>query len=214
MRQYCNAYSQAWTLANKTKVAPDEWLEEARRALVDYGAAGVKVDRLAKSLNVTRGGFYYHFKNQQDLMTRLVEHWVKTNEMIPDRPDPSSPKEALHALHEIAERLALQEEFCPAFDLAMREWARFDEEVGKTVDKIDTARLAKLRILFSALGCDEDETGVRAIAFYCHHIGYYAVGRHELDTRKERLRWAPVYLSILCGAQYVAAAEQSAHKRM
>lgn len=208
MRQFRNPYSQAWTLANKTKTAPDEWLEEARRALVDNGAAGVKVDRLAKSLNVTRGGFYYHFKNQQDLMNRLVEHWVKTNQMIPNNPTPSSPEEALTALRDIAERLALQEEFCPAFDLAMREWARVDDEVSKTVDEVDTRRLEKLRVLFSALGCDKDEAGVRASAFYCHHIGYYAVGRHELDTRKERLRTAPVYLSILCGARYTAAAEQ------
>lgn len=200
-------------MPNKTKVAPDEWLEEARRALVDYGAAGVKVDRLAKSLNVTRGGFYHHFKNQQDLMNRLVEHWVRTNDMIPGGPEPSSPEDALNALHKIAERLALQEEFCPAFDLAMREWARVDEEVGKIVDGVDTARLAKLHVLFSALGCDEDEAGVRARAFYCHHIGYYAIGRHELDTRKERLRSAPVYLSILCGARYIAAAEQGERKQ-
>ena len=127
-------------MANITKVPPEQWLEEARRALIKYGIAGVKVDRLAKSLKVTRGGFYHHFKNQQDLLDRLVQHWAKTNDMLPKTQGVSSPKEALDKLNEIVERLVLQEEYSPPFDMAIREWARVDQRVSKAVDKVDAQR--------------------------------------------------------------------------
>jgi hypothetical protein len=35
----------------------EDWLDAARRVLIDEGISAVKIDRLAKDSNVTRGGF-------------------------------------------------------------------------------------------------------------------------------------------------------------
>src|SRR3546814_4494765 len=48
------------------KVTREGWLNCARVALIEDGIEGVKVDRLAKRVKVTRGGFYHHFKNHKD----------------------------------------------------------------------------------------------------------------------------------------------------
>ena len=48
-------------MPNVVKTPAETWVDCARTALIADGLEGVKVDRLAKSLGVTRGGFYHHF---------------------------------------------------------------------------------------------------------------------------------------------------------
>src|SRR5690349_5495624 len=57
----------------------DAWLAIARQHLVRYGVSSVKVERLAKALGVTRGGFYWHFKNLDDLLSSLLSDWEVNN---------------------------------------------------------------------------------------------------------------------------------------
>src|SRR3546814_10858022 len=54
------------------KVTREGWLNCARVALIEDGIEGVKVDRLAKRVKVTRGGFYHHFKNHNKLDRKSV----------------------------------------------------------------------------------------------------------------------------------------------
>ncbi len=199
-------------MANTTKITPEEWLETAKQALIQDGVAGVKVDRLAKTLGVTRGGFYHHFKNQQDIIDRLVQHWVDTNDMLPPLEGVSTATEAADKLHELVQRVVLEEDFSSSFDLAIREWARIDEQIKKTVDRVDAGRIRRLKKLFLALGCDEEEAAFRARVFYFHQIGYYAMGYHTRQTRSKRLTAAPIYLHILCGQRYSEAVEKSNRK--
>ena len=199
-------------MANTTKITPEEWLETAKDALIKEGVAGVKVDRLAKTLGVTRGGFYHHFKNQQDIIDRLVKHWRETNDILPPLGDLSSPAKAAEKLNELVQRVILEEDFSPSFDLAIREWARVDDKIKKAVDKVDASRIRKLVELFKALGCDEEEASIRARVFYFHQIGYYTMGYHMRQSRSKRLMTAPIYMRILCGQRYIETAEAESRK--
>lgn len=199
-------------MVNTTKIPPEVWLETAKQALIKRGVSGVKVDKLAKTLGVTRGGFYHHFKSQKDLIERLVKYWAKTNDMFPDMNELASPSEALRTLNVITERLILEKEFSPAFDLAIREWARVDPDLKKSIDLVDKSRIQRLTSLFTALGCDCEEAPIRARVFYFHQIGYYAMGYHMIQAREERLTTRPIYLRILCGKRYIEAAEAESRK--
>ena len=196
-------------MANTTKTTPEEWLETAKHALIKDGVAGVKVDRLAKTLGVTRGGFYHHFKNQQDLIDQLVQHWVATNDMVPSMAGVSNPAEAADKLQELVQRVILEEDFSPSFDLAIREWARVDACIKNIVDRVDAKRIRRLKKLFLCLGCDEEEAPIRARVFYFHQIGYYTLGYHERQARSKRLLAAPIYLRILCGEHYIRTADSA-----
>lgn len=200
-------------MANVTKISPEKWIEAARQALIADGAAGVKVDRLAKSLGVTRGGFYHHFENQQDLIDRLVQHWVDTNDMLPAVDGVSSRADALRIFDDLIERVVLEEAFSPSFDLAIREWARIDDRIKKTVDKVDGGRIRRLTKLFLALGCGEEEAAIRARVFYFHQIGFYMMGYHTRQSRSKRLAAAPAYMSILCGERYTDPAGRKSRQR-
>ena len=53
----------------------DLWLEKALEVLEAEGVNAVKIDRLAKLLETSRSGFYWHFKDRQDLLSCLL-HWA------------------------------------------------------------------------------------------------------------------------------------------
>ncbi|MBN8955202.1 MAG: helix-turn-helix transcriptional regulator [Rhizobiales bacterium] len=74
------------------KIIAETWIDTARRSLIEEGIAAVKVDRLAKRLGVTRGGFYHNFKDRGDLLTQLLHHWETTCHFLPEvrrQPRPS-----------------------------------------------------------------------------------------------------------------------------
>ena len=54
------------------------WLSEAMEVLRESGVDHVKVEPLAKRLGVTKGSFYWHFKDRPDLLRALPEYWVES----------------------------------------------------------------------------------------------------------------------------------------
>lgn len=194
-------------MANIVKVSADQWIEAAKNALVRDGLSGVKVDRLAKELGVTRGGFYHNFSSQRELLERLVEHWAKNNDLVPVSFKAKTPSDALRALEELTVHIQQERDFSPAFELAIREWARVDKSVRKTVDRVDRVRMGRMTKLFSALGCDKTEAPIRAKVFYFHQLGFYSLGYHERMTARERAKDTSTYLRILCGKRFIEAAE-------
>jgi len=202
-----------WTIvANTVKTPASTWLEAAKTALIADGIAGVKVDRLAKKLGVSRGGFYHHFSNLADILDRLTDLWAESNIFLPRVGAVTSPSEALKAIEKLIEHLVAEENYSPEFELAIREWSRVDPRVKTRVDAVDTARITELGQWFRALGCDDDEAAIRAQVLYLHQLGYYSLGHHAQHTKTERMQTGPVYLRILCGRRYLEAAEAEAQK--
>lgn len=198
---------------NTVKIPAEVWIETAKEALVDDGLEGVKIDRLAKKLGVTRGGFYHHFEGRSDLLGRLIDHWAGSNDFIPRVTGIDTPRQAIDALHQMADTLIAEKRFLPAFDLAVREWARIDPRIEKIVIKVDEARIARLTRIFSALGYAAEEAVIRARVFYFHQIGFYRLGHHRRQSKAERRRNAPIYLKIVCGPRYDAAISEAGQAR-
>jgi AcrR family transcriptional regulator len=58
-----------------TVLARRDWIDAGLELLVGKGVDHVKITRLADALGVTRGSFYWHFKDRDDLLSALVEDW-------------------------------------------------------------------------------------------------------------------------------------------
>jgi len=205
-----NVWNESAPMPNIVKVPAEMWIKTARKALIAEGLGGVKVDRLAKMLGVSRGGFYHNFKSHDELMDRLLEDWATSNEFVPMQTSYDSPAEAFAAFEEMIDRMILEKDFSSAFEMAVREWGRIDAKVKRIVDRVDNERIERLTALFSALGCDEAEAPIRARILYYHQIGFYALGHQKHQSKADRLRTAPIYLSILCGPHYHDAEKLSA----
>ena len=49
----------------RTQLDRNEWIDSAIAALADEGLAGMRVEILAKRFGVTKGSFYWHFKDRK-----------------------------------------------------------------------------------------------------------------------------------------------------
>jgi AcrR family transcriptional regulator len=190
------------------RVTPETWIATARKALVEEGISGVKVDRLANRLGVTRGGFFHHFRDREVLLDRLILHWEKTCQFLPSNSPGDSPGDAIVWLDKVIDRLISEDGYDHQFDMAVREWSRSDQRAAWAIERADRERITTLEQFFEALGYAPHEALIRARVFYYHQIGYYAIDVHE--TIAERRRNAGTYMDILCGADRLSAARTKA----
>lgn len=58
------------------RLTREEWLAKALEVLARKGVAGMRIDALSKALGVTKGSFYWHFKNRDDFTKNLLDYWM------------------------------------------------------------------------------------------------------------------------------------------
>jgi AcrR family transcriptional regulator len=162
-------------LSTRSRTAPQNsqldaaaWIEAALDALAEGGVEAVRVDPLAKRLGVTRGSFYWHFKDRAALHQAMLKQWRKgATYQVGDRLERAAPDAgerlrrtlALPASGPRATRAA-------AIEMAIRLWARRDEEAASAVKRIDHHRLSYYAKLFTELGHAPNEARRRAYLFY------------------------------------------------
>jgi AcrR family transcriptional regulator len=173
------------------------WLETARQALIQEGTAGVEINKLAKRLGVSRGGFYWFFKDRAQLLNELLAYWVKAGTVLFERilqdPGRNGMEEYLAMTH-----LWIDEnEYDPKWDGAVRDWARISETARKVVQAVDAKRIAVLEQIFTDMGYKGKEAHIRARVMYYHQVGYYAMGVQE--SRRKRRALIPYYRKVLTG---------------
>jgi AcrR family transcriptional regulator len=125
------------------------WLETALEFLYEDGINAVTVDALATRLEVTRGSFYHHFENRQDLFHEMLAFW-KQNWTVDIREDVIAlgmdGLQSLVALNNLIEHRQGAE-----YDVAIRAWAVHDDFAKATVAEVDKIRLDFIREQFAKL---------------------------------------------------------------
>jgi AcrR family transcriptional regulator len=174
----------------------DAWLATARKHLIQFGIAAVKVERLAKARRVTRGGFYWQFKNLDDLLSTLLADWEVNNSsaLLWALRSQGTPSERFARLVEV---LIDEDEYSPAYDMAVREWALTSKAARAAVRRVDDRRIDGIKQLMLDAGYEPDEASIRARVTYYHQVGYYAM--REQEPKEVRRRNAALYQRILTG---------------
>jgi AcrR family transcriptional regulator len=152
----------------KVQLTPEDWIAAAADLLIDKSVDAVRVDVLAKGLNVTRGSFYWHFKDRNDLLERLLTSWrdAATAQVI-ERFERSgvSPAELIHELISLPFR-GMAAMHSASIELGIRAWARRDAMARQVVDEVDAQRLSYIAQCFSALGFGISDARRRAFMLY------------------------------------------------
>ena len=138
----------------RTRLTPEAWIDAATAVLVNHGIDHVRVDVLAGQLQVTRGSFYWHFRDREDLLRRVLQAWRDlstvqlTRRLAGARGDPRQQLRDVISLP-FRGRAALR---AARIELAIRAWARRDPMAQEAVDEGDAARIAYHAQIFQALG--------------------------------------------------------------
>jgi AcrR family transcriptional regulator len=165
------------------------WIEAALQALSAGGPEAVRVEALATSLGVSKGGFYWHFKDRRALLEEMLDGWeraVVEDVITQVESQPVDPRAKLQHLFALASTADF------AVELAIRDWSRRDTEVATRLRRIDSRRMAYLRSLFGQLcSGDEDEVEARSMLTYSLFVGsYFIAAQHDGKSRSEVLQLA------------------------
>jgi len=150
----------------------DAWIKGATAILADEGAAGLRVETLAKRLGVTKGSFYWHFKDRRDLLDAVLALWKDGRIRDIRKQTQAAPgEEAAVLLHTIDVYAAAKNRKGIPIELAVRDWARRDAQAASVVEEVDAERLACACRLFLACGFAEDEARARSVMLYAYVFG-------------------------------------------
>jgi len=62
-------------MAKKGETTRQRILDIAQEMILERGYAGVSIDKLISRLGMTKGAFFHHFKNKEELATALIERF-------------------------------------------------------------------------------------------------------------------------------------------
>jgi AcrR family transcriptional regulator len=182
-----------------------EWIAAAIETLADEGMAGLRVEALAKRCGVTKGSFYWHFKDRQDLIGAILQAWKEGRIRDIDKQSAAAPgREREQLLRIIDVYGGNRNRKGIAIELAVRDWARRDAPASAIVDAVDSHRLARARGLFVASGLPESEAESRSLLLYAYVFGrsLMACGRGDAGVTEAK-RWIAEH--IVAGRSPISA---------
>jgi AcrR family transcriptional regulator len=174
------------------KLGRQDWLATALKVLAESGIEAVRVEPLAKLMNVTKGSFYWHFKNREDLLNAMLREWEtrETDDIIKQVEEAGGDASA-----KLLYLFQLAYEDDGQLEKAMRTWAANDARAAAVIAQIDQRRLNYLQDLFLQIGFPAIEAKARARLAYYSWVGEFTVGIPT--SQAERLAEAQLNHAIL-----------------
>ena len=168
-----------------TRTPRSTWINAGLSALAEGGPSAVRVELLAKALDVTRGSFYHHFPSRAVFLDQLLATWeLRSTDEVRARVE----REGGDARAKVrrAGVLTFSRELLP-IDLAVRDWARRDPSVAKRLRRVDNRRMAYLRTLIGTFSADPDDVEARGMLAFSLAIGSHFIaadhdGRRRADV--------------------------------
>lgn len=181
------------------RLSREQWLDHGLLNLAKSGFTSLKADTLAKSLGVSRGSFYWHFKDLAAFRLAVLEHWQTATvtagieQLEHQEADPAARLAQIISIGVVGEQ---------GLERSIRAWALNDPGVKKTVDLVDQQRLGYLQSLLEELGLESIKATVRARIIYCGFLGQIVLGEGPLGkAESENLIEELVNLAIFEGSQ-------------
>ncbi|TCS35146.1 TetR family transcriptional regulator [Paucimonas lemoignei] len=151
------------------KLNRQRWLTAGLQTLAEVGPEGLRIMPIAEQLGVTKGSFYWHFKNLEDYQAALLEEWEHsyTQEAIQYlEKEESDPTTKLRTWITGAAYADFK------LDRAIRSWSLNNTNVREVRARVDQERIDYLAKLLRAVGWSKEEALTLAQWTYCAWVGY------------------------------------------
>ncbi len=175
------------------RLSRNSWLNHALQILRTEGIRGVRIDRMARDLGVTKGSFYWHFKDLDDLRRNILEHWAEQySDVISEDHD---YREADPAAGLIAAMTRVRKDGLDAFEVAVRSWADHDPVANEAVRAVYERRTKFVRSFFHRLGFRGLDAEMRTRAALCYMS--WEPSMYMDDSPARRLNLLKLHLQML-----------------
>ncbi len=180
--------------AKKKRVSKADWLEKALDVLEIDGINEVKIERLARELNISKSGFYWHFKDRKDLIRTMITYWeeeftsvVTSNSAILN----AKPKERIYLTMKM-----ILENNLTRLELPMRFSAEKDPIAWKMINRVYQVRLNFFRSALSEIGFESEDLEMRIHLLTCYHTWESVMFRDISEGN--RAKWLKLRLDLIC----------------
>ncbi|MEV5499739.1 TetR/AcrR family transcriptional regulator [Nonomuraea fuscirosea] len=155
--------------------ARERWLNEGLKVLAEEGAAGIRIDRIAARLHLSKGSFHHHFDGAEGYKKALLAHFeqlsIRTLEnAIAEVGATAGAREILAHLTKLVQPGGTGL-YCPELDIALRAWATWDAEVRAVQTRLDQARLSALQRVWRSAVPGDEEARTAALLPYLIAVG-------------------------------------------
>jgi AcrR family transcriptional regulator len=149
------------------RLAKSDWISHGLSTLAREGVHALKVGPMADGLNVSRGSFYWHFRDIGDFRAQLLQSWQEeaTDRVIRDL---EAEKDRPDRLKQLMRRAFASRR---SLDRAIRSWAAGDREVAAIVASVDARRVAYIAKMLTAAGVEGQKAQRRAAFLYWAFLG-------------------------------------------
>jgi AcrR family transcriptional regulator len=160
------------------RLSKSDWIDHGLSTLAKEGAQALKVGPMAARLKVSRGSFYWHFRDIGAFRAELLSAWQErlTDQVIRDldarQGEPGLFRQLLHSAYASGR----------ALDRAMRAWAATDRRVASAVAAVDARRVAGIARLLTDVGVGRERAHHRAAFLYWAFLGQVAVMEPHLAS--------------------------------
>jgi AcrR family transcriptional regulator len=154
----------------RQRLSREAWATAGLRALTAGGVAAVAVEPLAAALGTTKGSFYWHFSDRQELVRAALEMWEleQTSAVIDDLGTLEEPRERLRVLLTLV--LTHREGPDPVAQL-FRDIAH--PEVAAAVRRVTARRIDFVADELHSTGMPRAEARRRAAVAVAAYVGWW-----------------------------------------
>jgi len=152
----------------RAPLTPEAWIDAATGVLVDEGIDHVRVDVLAGQLGVTRGSFYWHFRNHDDFIRALLERWRddELRALAVWRLDTGDAEADVRgAVHLLLTEMA-RDAKALRVELAVQDFARRNPLAASISVDVNRARMRQGRAMVEALTGDSSRAHALTLLLY------------------------------------------------
>jgi AcrR family transcriptional regulator len=144
----------ARTTGSTAEITRERILEAARGLFTERGYAGTSIRDIAERLEMTKAALYYHFPGKQDVLSALVEPWLKEIDALAEWAERHQPVDRREALQRTIAYLAVPN---PTFGLLITDPSAMHDSATRLNAR---ARMERLERAFAG-GDDGEALAVR-----------------------------------------------------
>jgi AcrR family transcriptional regulator len=140
------------TALKSSPLQPDDWVRAAFARLSTEGIESVRVELLARDLGVSKGSFYWHFQDREELLGKMLDRWEsdETEWLGATVVTPRAAARWAHFIEHCADPARAR------LEAALRAWARRDERVASRISSIEKKRSKHIASVLRDIGFAPD----------------------------------------------------------
>lgn len=153
----------------RARLSRDQWIDAAFEALTSHGPGAVAVEKVARTLGSTKGSFYWHFANRDELLQAALDRWevLATERLISSVEASGEPAEV--RLRRLVDAVTTG---LPGRRAELELLAGIDHPVvSAAVRRVTERRVAYIVTLLVDLGMDRQKAEHRGVLAYSMYLG-------------------------------------------